>query len=63
MKFCILLGGGGIDAGYTLPLNVDDIHSRHLYDPEISRQIYAIYYPHSQKKVEIKALLTSLTHA
>jgi LysR family transcriptional regulator, hydrogen peroxide-inducible genes activator len=45
---------------YTLPLNADDVHCRYLCNPEISRQIYAICYPHSQKKAEIKTLLTSL---
>jgi LysR family transcriptional regulator, hydrogen peroxide-inducible genes activator len=48
---------------YTLPLNADDVQSRYLCNPEISRQIYAIYYPQNQKKLEIKTLLTSLSHA
>jgi LysR family transcriptional regulator, hydrogen peroxide-inducible genes activator len=48
---------------YSLPLNTHDVQSRYLCNPEISRQIYAIYYPHSQKKVEIKTLLASLSHA
>ena len=48
---------------YTLPLNAGDVQSRYLFNPEISRQIYAIYYPHSKKKGEIKTLLTSLSHA
>jgi DNA-binding transcriptional LysR family regulator len=48
---------------YTLPLNAGDVQSRYLCNPEISRQIYAIYYPHSQKKAEIKTLLTSLSNA
>ncbi len=47
---------------YSLPLNADDVHCRYLCNPEISRQIYAIYYPHNQKKAEIKTLLTSLSN-
>jgi LysR family transcriptional regulator, hydrogen peroxide-inducible genes activator len=47
---------------YSLPANTDDVCCRYLCDPEISRQIYAIYYPHSQKKAEIKALLINLSH-
>jgi DNA-binding transcriptional LysR family regulator len=47
---------------YTLPLNADDVHCRYLCNPEISLQIYAIYYPHNQKKAEVKALPTSLSN-
>lgn len=48
---------------YTLPLHGDDVHYKYLSNPEISRQIYAIYYPHYQKKAEIKVLLTHLTNS
>lgn len=47
---------------YTLPLSADGIHYRYLCNPEISRQIYAIYCSHSSKKHEIKTLLTHLSN-
>lgn len=48
---------------YTLPLHADDLSCRYLCNPEISRQIYAIYYPQIKKKAEISTLLTSLSNA
>ncbi|WP_394753616.1 LysR family transcriptional regulator [Crenothrix sp.] len=48
---------------YSLPLNADDVQCRYLCNPEISRKIYAIYYPHNPKKIEIKSLLASLSHS
>jgi LysR family transcriptional regulator, hydrogen peroxide-inducible genes activator len=48
---------------YSVPANAGDVRCRYLCNPEINRQIYAIYSPHSQKKTEIKALLTSLSKA
>jgi DNA-binding transcriptional LysR family regulator len=48
---------------YSLPPNADNICCRYLSNPEISRQIYAIYFPHNLKKLEVKTLLTSLSHA
>jgi DNA-binding transcriptional LysR family regulator len=66
-EWIVNLVGAGMDVAlmpeYNLPLNAGDVQCRYLNNPEISRQIYAIFYPHSQKKLEIKALLTSLDHA
>jgi len=45
---------------FTLPLNAEDIESRYLINPEISRQIYAICLQQSLKKSDIKVLLTNL---
>ena len=47
---------------YSLPANADDVRCRYLSNPEISRQIYAIYYPKNEKNTEIKNLLTVLIH-
>ena len=47
---------------YSLPANADDVRCRYLSNPEISRQIYAIYYPQNQKNTEIKNLLAILIH-
>jgi LysR family transcriptional regulator, hydrogen peroxide-inducible genes activator len=47
---------------YSLPANADDVRCRYLSNPEISRQIYAIYYPQNQKNTEIKNLLAVLIH-
>ncbi|GAB6142487.1 LysR family transcriptional regulator [Methylosoma difficile] len=47
---------------YSLPANTDDVRYRYLSNPEISRKIYAIHFPQSQKKSEVKNLLTLLIH-
>jgi DNA-binding transcriptional LysR family regulator len=46
---------------YTLPLNAEDVKYRYLADPEISRQVYAIYAPQTLKKSELKALIANLS--
>jgi LysR family hydrogen peroxide-inducible transcriptional activator len=46
---------------YTLPRNAEDVKSRYLADPEIRRQVYAIYAPQALKKSELKALITNLS--
>lgn len=48
---------------YSLPAIANDVCWRYLCNPEISRQIYALYYPHSQKRAEMKRLLASLSAA
>jgi LysR family transcriptional regulator, hydrogen peroxide-inducible genes activator len=47
---------------YSLPEKTDDVRCRYLCNPEISRQIYAIYSPQNQEKTEIKNLLKILIH-
>jgi LysR family hydrogen peroxide-inducible transcriptional activator len=45
---------------YCLPAKTDEVRFRYLANPELNRQVYAIYYPHTQKKAEFKNLLTLL---
>ncbi|MGZ8164696.1 MAG: LysR family transcriptional regulator [Methylobacter sp.] len=46
---------------YTLPRNAEDVKYRYLTDPEIRRQVYAIYAPQTLKKSELKALIANLS--
>lgn len=46
---------------YTLAKHTDDIHYRYLSDPEITRQIYAIYVSSAQKN-ELTTFITSLSY-
>lgn len=46
---------------YSLPKDADDVKYRYLSDPEINRQIYAIYAQHSLMKSELKALINNLS--
>lgn len=46
---------------YSLPLNAEDVKSRYLSNPEISRRIYAISLPPNRKqKPEVNNFLASL---
>ncbi|MGZ8163533.1 MAG: LysR family transcriptional regulator [Methylobacter sp.] len=46
---------------YTLPRNAEGVKYRYLTDPEIRRQVYAIYAPQTLKKSELKALIANLS--
>jgi LysR family hydrogen peroxide-inducible transcriptional activator len=46
---------------FTLPANATDVKFRYLSDPDISRQIYAIYNPQMIKNTELKALIGNLS--
>jgi DNA-binding transcriptional LysR family regulator len=48
---------------YTLPKQADDISYRYLYDPEISRQVYAIHTHQTLAKSELQALIGNLSRA
>ncbi len=45
---------------YTLPKDATDISHRYLYEPEISRQVYAIYTHRTSAKPELLALIDNL---
>lgn len=47
---------------YSLPANADDVRCRYLSNPEINRQVYAVYYPQNQNNAEVKSLLELLIH-
>ncbi|MGZ8192323.1 MAG: LysR family transcriptional regulator [Methylobacter sp.] len=53
--------GVGLMPEYTLPRNAEDVKYRYLTDPEIGRQVYAIYAPQTLKKSELKALIANLS--
>jgi DNA-binding transcriptional LysR family regulator len=46
---------------YTLPKQASDISYRYLYDPEISRQVYAIHTNQTAAKSELQALIVNLS--
>ena len=46
---------------YTLPKQTADISFRYLYDPEISRQVYAIHTHQTIAKSELQALIINLS--
>jgi DNA-binding transcriptional LysR family regulator len=46
---------------YTLPKDASDISYRYLVDPEISRQVYAIYTQQTSAKPELLALIDNLS--
>jgi LysR family hydrogen peroxide-inducible transcriptional activator len=46
---------------YTLPKDAFDISFRYLVDPEISRQVYAIYTQQTSAKPELRALIANLS--
>jgi DNA-binding transcriptional LysR family regulator len=46
---------------YTLPKQAVDISYRYLYEPEISRQVYAIYTQQPSAKPELQALIVNLS--
>jgi hypothetical protein len=48
---------------YTLPKDATDISFRYLYEPEISRQVYAIYTHETSAKQELEALITNLSRS
>ncbi|MGR8997898.1 MAG: LysR family transcriptional regulator [Gammaproteobacteria bacterium] len=48
---------------YTLPKNATDISYRYLSEPEISRQVYAIYTHQASVKPELQALIANLSRA
>jgi LysR family hydrogen peroxide-inducible transcriptional activator len=48
---------------YTLPKDAFDISFRYLVDPEISRQVYAIYTQQTSAKPELRALIANLSRA
>ncbi|MGZ5780583.1 MAG: LysR family transcriptional regulator substrate-binding protein, partial [Burkholderiaceae bacterium] len=48
---------------YTLPKQATDISYRYLYDPEISRQVYAIHTHQAPAKSELQALIVNLSRA
>ncbi len=48
---------------YTLPKDAIDISFRYLVDPEISRQVYAIYTQQTSEKPELRALIANLSRA
>ncbi len=48
---------------YTLPKDAADISYRYLYEPEISRQVYAIYTHQTSAKPELLALIANLSRA
>ena len=48
---------------YTLPKDATDISFRYLVDPEISRQIYAIYTHQTSVKPKLQALIANLSRA
>ena len=48
---------------YTLPKDATDISFRYLVDPEISRQVYAIYTHQTLEKPELQALIANLSRA
>ena len=45
---------------YTLPKQATDIGYRYLYEPEISRQVYAIHTHQVSVKFELQALIANL---
>ena len=45
---------------YTLPKQATDISYRYLYEPEISRQVYAIHTHQVSVKFELQALIANL---
>ncbi len=46
---------------YSLPKQATDISYRYLYDPEISRQVYAIHTHQTSAKPELQALIVNLS--
>src|SRR5664279_2706059 len=48
---------------YTLPKDATDISFRYLYEPEISRQVYAIYTHETSAKQELEALIANLSRS
>jgi len=48
---------------YTLPKDATDISFRYLYEPEISRQVYAIYTHETSAKQELGALIANLSRS
>ena len=46
---------------YTLPKQASDISYRYLYEPEISRQVYAIHTHQTSTKSELQALIVNLS--
>ena len=48
---------------YTLPKDATDISFRYLYEPEISRQVYAIYTHETSAKPELEALIANLSRS
>ena len=48
---------------YTLPKEATDISFRYLYEPEISRQVYAIYTHATSAKPELKTLIANLSQS
>jgi LysR family transcriptional regulator, hydrogen peroxide-inducible genes activator len=47
---------------YTLPATAEDVTCRYLSDPEISRNVYAIYDPKIIKNNELKGLIAGLSN-
>lgn len=47
---------------YTLPKQATDISYRYLYEPEISRQVYAIFTHQITAKSELRALIVNLSN-
>jgi LysR family hydrogen peroxide-inducible transcriptional activator len=48
---------------YTLPKDAIDISFRYLVDPEIRRQVYAIYTHQTSEKPVLQALIANLSRA
>jgi LysR family transcriptional regulator, hydrogen peroxide-inducible genes activator len=48
---------------YTLPKNATDVRYCYLSDPEVTRQVYAIYASHLVQNDELQTLITSLSHS
>ena len=48
---------------YTLSQDATDISFRNLYEPEINRQLYAIYTDQTLAKLELRALIANLSRA